>query len=170
LEKLSSILKQQNINSSALDERIQNYKIFLQENPEYFTDFRKVIHARNVSNTTKMHIEIEAPRDLDLMTDLYSYLRFSFPTFANMEKDLVRPNLEIPVDRREKPEGMLIDDRHNGRFFVYGKYDDLYKFGKILSNTGWDVTEYRQAFIEIQKVGFYKSLVYKGRLMIYCDP
>jgi len=159
LEKIAEELKAANINTSMLEERIAQYKKFLLENKDRPIDFRKIIRAKNVSKNTKMLISIEYPEQVDLRGELLSYLRFSFPTWANLTHDLQPAQNQI-----EPPEGMLIDDKDREIFYIYGSYDDMYKFGAMLKMTGWDVNEYRKIFGELLQSKNITPQFYNGNL------
>lgn len=168
IDKLAKDLQNNNIDSKQLVARLASYTENYKQKKDRPTDFRKVINATNVSSNTKMLMGIAFPSHIDLQEELISYLRFSFPVLSTDRQHDLSPRVDIPdFESRKKlntPLGMWIQNEDTKIHYLYGSYDDMYKFGAMLKEQGWDISLYRDVFQELQYSRIMQPAYFNGNL------
>jgi len=172
LEALAEFMRQKGFDVTRLLQITEKYKKTLEENKENLQDPNKTIIVRDISDNTKFLLSISFPRTPILQRELEDFVRFSFPSKANLTDlrpeppqahgNVLPPQLKQLPNGRYEPTGMRLEQEN--RWCVYGKFDEFYRFASLVKSRGWDVTNLRVALSLLLRAGKMERTRYPGEL------
>lgn len=125
-------------------------------------------NGNRVMQETKFLLKIIYPNTPESLNEMRNFIKFSFPSKGNntdldpreyREVDdrgidgmpngkkrsyFVEQEAGAPVNKFP-PQGMRLEVDGGKACFIYGEYDDLVRFGVLLTTRNWDVSQYRTA-------------------------
>lgn len=170
LESLSEFMNQKGFDTTDFDKEIREYKEILEKNKENLKDPLKTLIVRDISNGTKFLISISFPKTPILFAEMDEYIKFSFPSKADLtdlkpepapENYHKKPPQQLPNGRWEA-SGMRLE--HNGRWCLFGSFDDFFRFGALIKSRGWDVTNLRTTLSGLLRNKSLERTRYSGEL------
>jgi len=125
-------------------------------------------NGNRIIQETKFLIKIVYPNTPESLNEMKNFIKFSFPSKGN-NTDLDPREYKTVEDRgidglpngrlrsyfaepqegnpgvKFPPSGMRLETDGGKACFIYGEYDDLVRFGVLLTTRNWDVSQYRRA-------------------------
>ncbi len=170
LESMSEFMRQKGFDTAELDAAIKEYKDELEKNKENLKDPLKTLIVQDATRNTKFLVSINFPRTPQLIQEMEDYVKFSFPSkgdLTDLRLDPAPENYHAKVPKqlpngRWEPSGMRLDQQN--KWYVYGSFDDFFRFGALIKSRGWDVTNLRAVLSGLLRSKALERTRYSGEL------
>ncbi len=137
LVSLCEFMAQREYNVVNFVNYIHEYDKELEDRRKLNIEGDRIPNFEDVSDQTHFLISLQYPQDFTLRAEMAEFVKFSFPSVGNLSIDMLPVGNLLPGQPRPAASGMRVE--RNGKWYLFGSFDELVRFANLLKNSKWDV-------------------------------